>query len=78
MQNVRLFNSDAVNSILIDEDATIGMAWNGDLYNAWLENPKLAFIVPQDGCELWVDTFVILKNAPHPENAYRFLNFLKI
>lgn len=76
MPNVRLFNSDAVNSILIDEDATIGMAWNGDLYRAWRENPKLMFIVPKDGFAVWVDTFAILRNAPHRENAYRFLNFL--
>lgn len=74
--NIKLFNSDAVNSILIDEDATIGMAWNGDLYNAWKENPKLDFIFPQDGFEVWVDAFSILKNAPHRENAYKFLNFL--
>lgn len=76
MPNVRLFNSDAVNSILIDEDATVGMAWNGDLYNSSLENPKLRFVIPRGGFEIWVDNFVILKNAPHRDNAYQFLNFL--
>lgn len=76
MPNVRLFNSDAVTSILIDEDAVIGMAWNGDLFKASLENPKLQFIFPKDGFEIWVDNFAILKDAPHRENAYKFLNFL--
>lgn len=76
MPNVRLFNSDAVISILIDEDAPIGMAWNGDLYKAELENSKLQFVFPKDGFEIWVDNFVILKDAPHRENAYKFLNFL--
>lgn len=76
LPNVRVFNSDAVNSILIDEDATLGMAWNGDVYNASLENPNLDFIIPEKGFEIWADNFVILKNAPHLENAYRFLNFL--
>lgn len=76
MPNVRLFNTDAVISILIDEDATIGMIWNGDAYKASLENPQLHFIFPKDGFEIWVDSFAILKNAPHPENAYRFLDFL--
>jgi spermidine/putrescine transport system substrate-binding protein len=76
LPNVRLFNSDAAVSILIDEDANIGMAWNGDIVKAMLENPKLQFIFPEDGFEIWVDNFVILKDAPHKENAYRFLNFL--
>lgn len=76
MPNIRLFNLDAVPSILIDEDATLGMAWNGDLFKAHLENSKLQFIFPKDGFEIWIDNFAILKNAPHPENAYKFLNFL--
>jgi len=76
MPNIRLFNTDAVASILIDEDATIGMAWNGDLARARTENSNLNFVYPHDGFEIWVDNFAILKNAPHRENAYRFMNFL--
>ena len=76
MPNVRLFNSDAVISILIDEDATIGMAWSGDLFKASLENAKIQFVIPKDGFEIWVDNFAILKDAPHRDNAYQFLNFL--
>lgn len=76
MPNIKLFNTDAIISLLIDEDATVGMAWNGDLFKASLENPKLEFVYPQDGFEIWVDNFAILKNAQHKENAYQFLNFL--
>lgn len=76
MPNVRLFNSDAVSSMLIDEDATIGMAWNGDLYRSKKENPQLEFIFPHDGFEIWVDNFALLKDSPHKDNAYLFLNFL--
>jgi spermidine/putrescine transport system substrate-binding protein len=76
MPNVRLFNNDAVLSILIDEDATVGMAWNGNLFRSQLENKQLSFIFPQEGFEIWVDNFALLKDAPHKENAYLFLNFL--
>jgi spermidine/putrescine transport system substrate-binding protein len=76
MPNVKLFNNDAIISILIDEDATVGMAWNGNLFKASRENNKLSFIYPKDGFEIWVDNFAILKNAPHLENSYKFLNFL--
>lgn len=76
MPNVRLFNNDAVSSMLIDEDATIGMAWNGDVFRSQKENNKLEFIFPKDGFEIWVDNFALLKDAPHKDNAYQFLNFL--
>lgn len=73
--NIKIFSSSVL-SILIDEDVTIGMVWNGDLYKASLENPQLNFIYPKDGFVIWVDNFAILKNAPHVENAYQFLNFM--
>jgi len=76
MPNIRLFNTDAVASILIDEDAAIGIAWNGDLARARVENTKLNFVYPREGFEIWVDNFSILKNAPHRDNAYKFINFL--
>lgn len=76
MPNIKLFNSDAVLSVLIDEDATLGMAWNGDLFKASRENPDLQFIFPEDGFVIWIDNFAIPKRAPHLENAYQFLNFI--
>lgn len=76
MPNVKLFNSDAIPSIFIDNDATIGMAWNGDVYRAEQENPNLQFIYPKDGFSIWADCLAIPKNAPHLANAYKFLNFL--
>ena len=75
LPNVKIFNSAPI-SILIDEDATVGMVYNGDLYKAKSENPQLEFIYPKDGFIIWVDNFAIPKNAPHRENAYKFLNFL--
>lgn len=75
LPNIKLFNSAPI-SILIDEDATLGMVWNGDLFKAQKENSQLAFIYPKDKFVIWVDNFAIPKNAPHRENAYKFLNFM--
>jgi spermidine/putrescine transport system substrate-binding protein len=54
----------------------MGMVWNGDLFKAQKENSQLEFIYPADGFVIWVDNFAIPKNAPHQENAYKFLNFM--
>ncbi len=76
MANVKLFNVDAVASILIDEDAVVGMAWNGDVFRASRENPHVKMIFPEEGFNLWLDCLSIAKGAPHPDNAYKFIDFI--
>ncbi|MHB1946633.1 MAG: ABC transporter substrate-binding protein [Gammaproteobacteria bacterium] len=75
LPNIKIFSS-AVLSLLIDDDVTIGMAWNGDVYKSRKENNQLEFVYPKDGFVIWVDNFAITKNAPHKANAYQFLNFM--
>lgn len=76
MPNIKVFSTETVVSILIDEDATIGMAWNGDAYKASLENPHVKFVFPKDGFVVWVDNFSIPRGAPHINEAYQFINFM--
>lgn len=74
--NIRLFKSEGVIGVLADGDIDVGMAWNGDVYKAQVENKNLDFVFPKSGFVIWVDNFAIPKNAPHLKNAYRFLNFM--
>lgn len=76
ISNVKLFNIDAVTSILIDEDAMVGMSWNGDVFRARRENPNLQFIFPKEGFVIWLDCLAIAKGAPHVDNAHRFIDFI--
>lgn len=74
--NIRLYNSNSVSSLIIDEDVTIGMGWNADVYKASRENSSIEFIYPEDKFVMWVDAFAIPTDAPHRENAYKFLNYI--
>lgn len=74
--NIRLFASDNIQSIIIDEDAKAGMVWNGDAFKAQSENAGIAFQFPQEGYVMWVDCLAIPKNAPHQQAAYQFINYL--
>jgi spermidine/putrescine transport system substrate-binding protein len=76
LPNIRLYNNNSVASLIIDEDVTVGMAWNADVYKASRENPEIEFIYPKDKFVMWVDAFAIPSDAPHPENAYIFLNYI--
>lgn len=74
--NIKLFASDAVPRIITDEDAQIGMAWNGDVVKARQENPAIEFIYPQEGFILWNEGFSITQNAQNIEESYAFINFI--
>lgn len=76
MKNIKLFNTDAQRSIYLDEDITIGMGWNGDIFLAKQENPSLEFIYPKEGFVITLDNIAIPKDAKHVENAHRFINFI--
>ncbi len=74
--NIKLFASESIQAILIDEDAHVGATWNGDAFKAHIENKDVQFVYPEEGFVIWVDCLVMLKNAPHPDEAYAFINFL--
>jgi spermidine/putrescine transport system substrate-binding protein len=74
--NIKLFSTEGIQALLIDEDTTLGMAWNGDVYKSHLENNALEFIYPKEGFVIWIDCLAIPFNAPHPIAAHAFINFL--
>ncbi|STX28368.1 spermidine/putrescine transport system substrate-binding protein [Legionella beliardensis] len=74
--NIKLFASDSIQAIMIDEDSSLGVAWNADAYKAAKENKEVNFIYPEDGFVIWVDCLAIPKNAPHQQEALTFINFL--
>ncbi|MDX2346029.1 MAG: spermidine/putrescine ABC transporter substrate-binding protein [Legionella sp.] len=74
--NIKLFASESIQAILIDEDAHIGTAWNGDVFKANQENDDIQFVFPKEGFVIWIDCLSILNNAPHPDEAYAFVDFL--
>ena len=76
MPNIKLFNITAPQSILANEDVGIGVVYNGDAFVAMQKNPHLKFIFPEDGAFIWIDNVAIPKNAPHLNNAYKFINFI--
>ncbi|ARH00538.1 ABC transporter substrate-binding protein [Legionella micdadei] len=74
--NIKLFASDSIQAIMIDEDAIAGVAWNGDAFKAQAENPKINFSYPDEGFVIWVDCLAIPTDPPHPKEAYEFINFM--
>ena len=74
--NIKLFASESIQAIMIDEDAIAGTTWNGDAFKAHQENPAIQFVYPSDGFVIWVDCLAIPRHAVHLSEAYTFLNFM--
>ena len=74
--NIKLFSSEGIQAILIDEDSFAGVVWNGDAYKAQNENKLIEFTLPPEGYVIWVDCLAIPAHAPHLKEAYTFINFL--
>lgn len=58
------------------------MSWSGDFAQAAARAEEagididLRYTVPKEGSRLWVDGFFIPADAPHTDNAYRFIDFM--
>ena len=56
--------------------AAIGAYYYGDFLTMQEVNPDLAFALPEEGTNLYVDAMCIPKNAENKENAEIFINYM--
>ena len=75
-KNIKVFAPDNGQDLLASGEVVACMEWNGDIAQVMAEDPDLNYLVPQEGTNIWQDTWAIPKGAPHPENAHAFLNFI--
>jgi spermidine/putrescine transport system substrate-binding protein len=74
--NIKLFSNEGIIRTITDEDAVVGVIWNGDLYKAKTENAHLQFVYPEEGYVVWAECFAITRHAQNQEEAYAFINFM--
>ncbi len=67
---------DQIKDIMKNDEAALAVMFSGDAQEALLENDNLAYAIPEEGSNLWFDTFAIPANAKNKENAEIFINFM--
>lgn len=76
------FNSASYINDLAGGDICIALGWSGDVNSARLaaeaakKSYHIKYLIPSEGTALWFDMMAIPKDAPHPENAAKFINFV--
>lgn len=73
---VQAYVIDQVRDKMIGEEAAIGVIYSGEAIYTQRENENLEYVIPKEGSNVWIDSWVIPKNAPNKENAEAFINFL--
>lgn len=57
-------------------NAAIATYYAGDFLTMAENNPDLAFVVPEEGSNWFVDAMCVLKDAPHKKEAEMWINFI--
>jgi spermidine/putrescine transport system substrate-binding protein len=70
------FMTSAVKGQLVAGDVAMAQLWNGDTHQAQRENPNIAFVLPREGSLIFNDYMVLLRDAPHPNAAMAFLDYI--
>ena len=58
------------------------MDWSGDIFQAAdraaeADNGvEIAYAIPSEGALMWMDLMAIPKDAPHPEAAHKFIDYI--
>jgi spermidine/putrescine-binding protein len=73
---VQAYVIDQVRDKMIGNEAAIGVIYSGEAIYTQRENPDLVYVIPEEGTNVWIDSWVILKNAPNKENAEKFIDFM--
>ena len=73
---VQAYVIDQVRDKMIGNEAALGVIYSGEAIYTQKENPNLEYVIPKEGSNIWIDSWVIPKNAEHKENAEKFINFL--
>lgn len=73
---VQAYVIDQVRDKMIGGEAALGVIYSGEAIYTQRENPDLEYVVPREGTNVWIDSWVIAKNAPNKENAEKFIDFM--
>lgn len=79
---VRKFDSSGYIDDLANGDACLSIGYSGDVYIAKsrAEDAKkgvnVRYVIPKEGTIEWFDMLAIPADAPHPDNAHKFINYI--
>ncbi|SDF10293.1 polyamine ABC transporter substrate-binding protein [Sulfitobacter delicatus] len=79
---IQKFHSSEYINALANGDVCVAVGWSGDILQARDRadeagnGVEIAYNAPSEGAQMWFDQMAIPVDAPNPEGAHKFLNFI--
>ncbi len=80
--NIKYFHSSKYISDLANGDVCVAIGYNGDILQSQSraeeagQGVDINFVIPKEGTLVWFDLMAIPADAPHPEAAHKFIDFI--
>ncbi len=80
--NIRKFHSSEYINSLANGDICMAIGYSGDILQAKSRaeesgnGVEIAYYIPKEGALMWFDVMAIPADAPHPDEAHEFINFM--
>jgi putrescine transport system substrate-binding protein len=79
---IQRFSSSRFVNDLVEGQTCLSQAWSGEVHMAQRradesgKKTRIIYVIPEEGSGLWIDAIGIPRDAPHPQNAHKFIDFL--
>lgn len=70
------YANDSARDLLANGSAAVGVVWNGEYIYTKELNEDVEFVIPKEGSEFFIDSWVIPKDASNKASAEAWINFL--
>ncbi|MDB2614176.1 spermidine/putrescine ABC transporter substrate-binding protein [Chlamydiales bacterium] len=75
-KNLAKFESEQYKNGIASAEFLLAQSYSGEILQVMEDSDDISFVIPKEGGIISNDTVAILKNAPHKELAYAFINNL--
>ena len=73
---LRGYEEEEVRDSMIADEGVLALVYAGEAKSAIDQNPNLAYVIPKEGSNKFVDGFVIVKGTKHKTAAEKFINYM--
>jgi spermidine/putrescine transport system substrate-binding protein len=74
--NIMRFETNTPEDSLVNGEAVAGFMYSNQAVKGVQSRPELAPVFPTEGMPIYIDSWVMSKDAPNKDGAYQFLNFI--
>jgi len=72
---VKAYDSGGFDQLLLSGDVWIAQSYSGQIAKAMAENPTIGYVIPREGCTIFVDNLCVPRSSLRKELAHEFINF---